>query len=110
MYANLVLSVLLALATPFVRAALFINKKTYMGPDFFQDFTWQTADDPTHGRVNFVDLQTALVKNLTAGTYFPAPSITLELIHCQHLLISLSCALTRQPLCQTTRGVGIALG
>ncbi|KAF9501967.1 2 beta-glucans in both donor and acceptor sites of Gh16 Laminarinase 16a [Pleurotus eryngii] len=68
MYAILVLSVLLAIATPFVRAALFINKKTYMGPDFFQDFTWQTADDPTHGRVNFVDLQTAMVKNLTVAS------------------------------------------
>ncbi|KAF4599551.1 hypothetical protein EYR40_006645 [Pleurotus pulmonarius] len=68
MYAILAFLVLLALAPYCTRAALFINKKTYMGPDFFEDFTWETADDPTHGRVNFVDLQTALRNNLTAAS------------------------------------------
>ncbi|KAG6826875.1 hypothetical protein H0H92_014079 [Tricholoma furcatifolium] len=43
---------------------------TYQGYDFFDldDWTWETENDPTHGRVNFVDLPTAQAANLTYAT------------------------------------------
>lgn len=40
---------------------------TYIGEDFLDGFKWETFDDPTHGRVNFVDQQTALNTNLSYG-------------------------------------------
>ncbi|KAG6812592.1 hypothetical protein H0H92_001943 [Tricholoma furcatifolium] len=45
-------------------------KDTYIGHDFFNGgWQWETFDDPTHGRVNFVDLATAQSKNLSFATY-----------------------------------------
>jgi hypothetical protein len=41
----------------------------YIGHDFLSGFNWDTLDDPTHGRVNFVDQSTALESNLTFGTF-----------------------------------------
>ena len=39
----------------------------HVGRDFLSDFHWETFDDPTHGRVNYVDQATALQRNLTYG-------------------------------------------
>ncbi len=39
----------------------------FIGSDFFSGFDWKTFDDPTHGRVNYVDQQTALATNLSYG-------------------------------------------
>ncbi|EIW83244.1 glycoside hydrolase family 16 protein [Coniophora puteana RWD-64-598 SS2] len=47
------------------RSQLYSLKTTYMGHGFLDGFSWETMDDPTHGRVNFVDQGTALGKNLT---------------------------------------------
>jgi hypothetical protein len=38
-----------------------------VGWDFFSEFEWETMDDPTHGRVNYVDMGTAMNKNLASG-------------------------------------------
>jgi len=39
-----------------------------VGCDFFEEFNWETIDDPTHGRVNYVSLEEAKAKNLTYAT------------------------------------------
>ncbi|KIM83377.1 glycoside hydrolase family 16 protein [Piloderma croceum F 1598] len=38
---------------------------TFKGRDFFDGFNWETLDDPTDGRVNFVDKSTAMKSNLS---------------------------------------------
>ncbi|KAG0693396.1 glycoside hydrolase family 16 protein [Suillus ampliporus] len=38
---------------------------SHVGYNFLDNFSWETMDDPTHGRVNYVDLATALGDNLT---------------------------------------------
>jgi hypothetical protein len=40
---------------------------TIIGHDFFQKFRWETVDDPTHGRVNYVDQPTARERNYSYG-------------------------------------------
>lgn len=40
---------------------------SHIGYDFLGNFSWETADDPTNGRVNYVDKATALKDNLTFG-------------------------------------------
>lgn len=40
------------------------------GNDFFDSFIWETFDDPTHGRVNYVDKDTAKANNLSYGNAF----------------------------------------
>ncbi|KAJ3844135.1 glycoside hydrolase family 16 protein [Lentinula raphanica] len=37
----------------------------FKGKNFLDAFNWETFDDPTHGRVNFIDQQTALNTNLS---------------------------------------------
>ncbi|KAH7919358.1 hypothetical protein BV22DRAFT_1133889 [Leucogyrophana mollusca] len=48
-----------------VWAGPYVLKEQFVGQGFLDAFTWQTIDDPTHGRVNYVDQATALQKNLT---------------------------------------------
>lgn len=43
----------------------FTLKDTFIGPGFFDAWTWETIDDPTHGRVNYVDKATAMNSNLS---------------------------------------------
>lgn len=40
-----------------------------VGKDFYTSFVWDTFDDPTHGRVNYVDKATAIERNLTSGQF-----------------------------------------
>jgi len=40
-------------------------KDTFIGSDFFDYWNWETFDDPTHGRVNYVDQDTAKNSNLS---------------------------------------------
>ncbi|CAE6457258.1 putative glycosidase C21B10,07 OS=Schizosaccharomyces pombe (strain 972 / ATCC 24843) GN=SPBC21B10.07 PE=3 SV=1 [Rhizoctonia solani AG-1 IB] len=37
----------------------------FKGKNFYEHFTFEAIPDPTHGRVNYVDMQTAMAKNLT---------------------------------------------
>ncbi|KAI0779399.1 concanavalin A-like lectin/glucanase domain-containing protein [Fomes fomentarius] len=46
-------------------SATYVLTDTYVGRDFLQSWNWQTMDDPTHGRVNYVDKDTALATNLS---------------------------------------------
>ncbi|KAG8743423.1 hypothetical protein FRC10_012088 [Ceratobasidium sp. 414] len=41
---------------------------SYQGKDFFDCFTFEAIADPTHGRVNYVDMNTAIAHNLTQAT------------------------------------------
>lgn len=49
-------------------SANFTLKDKFVGADFYAGFQWETLDDPTHGRVNYVDQGTAIQNNLTFGT------------------------------------------
>ena len=64
-YAYILIS-LLSILIPSVSAA-FRLKDLYTGHDFFNRWKWETFDDPTHGRVNYVDRDTARNKNLSYG-------------------------------------------
>jgi hypothetical protein len=49
-------------------ANIFYLKDQWSGNDFYHGWNWETIDDPTHGRVNYVSLEEAQSKNLTSGT------------------------------------------
>ena len=59
----------LAFASSLIHAASahFILKDTFVGQDFFNRWRWETFDDPTHGRVNYVDQEIAKQNNLSYG-------------------------------------------
>jgi hypothetical protein len=50
-------------------SANFYLKDKWVGTDFFEGWTWETENDPTHGQVNYVDQADALLKNLSYGTF-----------------------------------------
>ncbi|KAI0308543.1 concanavalin A-like lectin/glucanase domain-containing protein, partial [Amylostereum chailletii] len=47
---------------------VFARQDEYIGTGFLKGWRWETFDDPTHGRVNYVDQNTALQHNLTYAT------------------------------------------
>ena len=49
-------------------SASFYLKDKWVGNDFFRDWNWETTNDPTHGRVNYVSQAEAIGKNLSYGT------------------------------------------
>ncbi|TCD70340.1 hypothetical protein EIP91_003969 [Steccherinum ochraceum] len=53
---------------PYYHAAHFTIKDSYMGHNFFDGWKWETLNDPTHGRVNYVDQYTAKQSNLSYAT------------------------------------------
>jgi hypothetical protein len=65
---------------------------SHIGSDFLDNYSWETADDPTNGRVNYVDKATALKDNLTFGICLLSHSIFL-LNFLQFRAPSLSCVL-----------------
>ena len=42
-------------------------KDAYRGEDFFDRWTWEAIDDPTHGRVNYVSKKDAIKSGLSYG-------------------------------------------
>ncbi|KAF8070191.1 glycoside hydrolase family 16 protein [Lyophyllum atratum] len=44
-------------------------KDTYIGTTFFNTWRWETFDDPTHGRVNYVDMGAAEAANLSYASH-----------------------------------------
>ena len=42
-------------------------EKNIVGNTFFDEFVWETIDDPTHGRVNYVNKEWARGMNLSYG-------------------------------------------
>jgi len=59
-----VVSLILAVA-PAILAQSFPLKDTFVGDDFFNAWNWETMNDPTNGRVNYVDQETARNSNLS---------------------------------------------
>ena len=62
----------LALALSFTRIVsggftCYKRELSIVGSDFFEHFNWESKNDPTHGRVNYLVLEEARVKNLTYG-------------------------------------------
>jgi len=55
----------LCLCTGFAQS--YFISDTFVGHDFFDTWTWETFNDPTHGRVNYVDQPTAINTNLSFG-------------------------------------------
>ncbi|KAI0085156.1 concanavalin A-like lectin/glucanase domain-containing protein [Irpex rosettiformis] len=51
-----------------IASAHYSLKDAYIGHDFYSGFQWETAADPTHGRVNYVDQDTATSRNLSQAT------------------------------------------
>lgn len=47
---------------------LYFIKQSYCGEEFFHSWNWETFDDPTHGRVNYVGKDAAIASNLSYGT------------------------------------------
>ncbi|EAU81587.2 hypothetical protein CC1G_02603 [Coprinopsis cinerea okayama7 len=43
-------------------------RKDIRGEGFYREFVWEDINDPTHGRVNYVDQQTSRAQNLTYAT------------------------------------------
>ena len=62
-----VLLFLLPYLTPAAASARFALADAYVGRDFLSSWDWETDNDPTHGRVNYVNQGTALAHNLTYG-------------------------------------------
>ena len=50
-----------------VRAQLWTLVDAYIGRDFLSTWEWETEDDPTHGRVNYIGLDASVAANLTYG-------------------------------------------
>ena len=54
----------------------FSLKDRFSGYDFFgPSWKWETFDDPTHGRVNYLDQQTARAKQLAYGVSWPSRAL-----------------------------------
>ena len=66
-----VLIVLLLALSQRTTANLFILEDQWRGNDFFQGWNWETENDPTHGRVNYVSQSEAMSKNLAYCTFYP---------------------------------------
>jgi hypothetical protein len=58
---------LLLFLIPCASATFYLTDK-WVGEDFFQGWNWETEDDPTHGRVNYVNQTYAVANNLSYGT------------------------------------------
>ncbi|KAJ3784434.1 glycoside hydrolase family 16 protein [Lentinula aff. detonsa] len=58
-------SILIALKFIPALSQSYTQNAHFKGRDFLGAFNWETFDDPTHGRVNFVDQGTALNTNLS---------------------------------------------
>ena len=51
----------------------FYLQDEWIGEQFYSGWNWETEDDPTHGRVNYVSLAEARGKNLTYGAVVRSP-------------------------------------
>ena len=67
LFSFLALALSLAPIASGVVSTCYKRELSIVGWDFFQEFTWFTEDDPTHGRVNYLSLEESKGKNLTYG-------------------------------------------
>ena len=61
------------------RGKTFFLKDQWHGNDFFQGWNWETENDFSHGRVNYVSQGEATSKHLVYGTVF----LSSPLLHSQ---------------------------
>ena len=61
---TLALSLTRAVSSKFT---FYTRELSIVGSDFFEQFNWESENDPTHGRVNYLTLEQARAKNLTYG-------------------------------------------
>lgn len=62
-----------------VSGALFKRELSVVGSDFFKEFNWESRNDPTHGRVNYLTLEQSRSRGLTYATkdkFFMLPDST----------------------------------
>jgi hypothetical protein len=52
-------------------SAFFYLKDQWVGEDFFHGWDWETENDPTHGRVNYVSQADAINRHLAYGILSP---------------------------------------
>lgn len=79
----------------------------YVGRDFLQSWNWESMDDPTHGRVNYLSQTDALNGNLTYGeSYVPLCRIFAD--HQQRRTRNSSCVPTLTTLSPPPRAGGTA--
>jgi hypothetical protein len=67
MHAGHVIGALCLAVIPTVLAQSYSLSDTFVGRHFLDAWKWETMDDPTHGRVNYVDQPTAINANLSFG-------------------------------------------
>ena len=70
---HLSFSSFLTLALSLTRAVssastVYKRELSIVGSDFFEQFNWESENDPTHGRVNYLTLDQARAKNLSYGS------------------------------------------
>jgi hypothetical protein len=92
-HSGLLVHLILVATASVVSAQHYRIKDVFIGQDFFNSWTWETFQDPTHGRVNYVDQATAMAKNLSYGEKLKHFALT--------MLIGISSA--RQPVCDEGR-------
>jgi hypothetical protein len=60
-----------------VSATVYERKLSVVGSDFFKQFNWESRNDPTHGRVNYLTMEEAMERGLAYGLLFPPrPTLT----------------------------------
>jgi hypothetical protein len=64
---RLTVLVVALLAVVEIARASFALKETFKGDDFYDKWNWETFNDPTHGRVDYVTMKHAKNANLTSG-------------------------------------------
>ncbi|KAK7057245.1 putative glycosidase C21B10.07 [Favolaschia claudopus] len=62
------LALLLCLPVIALAATSYSIQDTYIGHDFLDTWNWETANDPTHGRTDYVDKKTAISSNLSVAS------------------------------------------
>ncbi|KAG6820979.1 hypothetical protein H0H93_008608 [Arthromyces matolae] len=67
-FGGLLLGIALASAQICAAGVVYCEQDVFEGEDFFKGWTWETQNDPTHGRVNYVDQLTAQSLGLSSAT------------------------------------------
>ncbi|VDB87411.1 unnamed protein product [Peniophora sp. CBMAI 1063] len=65
MRANILALLPLAVLSSVGASTVFLKQDEYIGDDFYEHWQWETFDDPTHGRTNYVDQSAARQHNLS---------------------------------------------
>jgi hypothetical protein len=67
-FQHIIFTALTLISLPLVASGQFALKDEYRGRDFYDRWNWETFDDPTHGRVDYISRETSQSRNLSYGT------------------------------------------